>query len=591
MMKQEGEKEMASKLEMSYSAIKQLSLEKKLCDVLIKVDGAEFHAHKIILCGCSNYFTALFTSSYCPPDKHEYSIPDISSEMMELIMEYAYTYRVHITEENVHELLITADYLMVRSLVSECCAFLKAQLCLENCIGIWCFACVHAFEKLKQQAFRFILHNFEEMVRISEEFLELTVEQLGEIIENDELNVKQENVVFETILQWMRHAPQSRNAHMGVLLARVRLALLTYDYFMDHVRNNALVKDNAACKPIISRALQSILRLNVNESLGSEFTRRRLPNAVLLVIGGWSHRGPTNSIEVYDTRAERWVKATCHDENPRMHHGTVYLNGFVYCIGGFDGNSYTNTVRRFDPVTRTWAQVSPMHTRRCYVSVCVLEGRIYALGGFDGNEWLDTVERYEPETNQWSMIAPMHERRSDAGATALNGKVYVCGGFDEDQHLFTAEYYNPQTDQWTVIPPMRHRRRGVGVVSYDGQIYAVGGFDGVIYHRNAEVYNPQTNSWRAIPSMMKSRSHFGIEVVDDLLFVAGGRNGCASISEVECYDKKTDAWCAVKDMKVLRSALSCCVLSGLPNMAEYTAPRDEVPQSSQSMTSFLTLPA
>ncbi|XP_060786504.1 kelch-like protein 10 [Neoarius graeffei] len=267
---------MERKLEISYSAMNQLKLEKKLCDILIKVDGAEFHAHKIILCACSTYFTTLFTNSCYPPDKHEYFIPDISSEMMELIIEYAYTHHANITEENVHELLITADYLAVSSLMNECCMFLKAQLCLENCIGIWCFAHLYLFEKLKQEAFQFILDNFEEMVHVSEEFLELTVEQLSEIIENDKLNVKEENVVFETILQWIRHAPQDRNTHMGVLLPKVCMALLTHGYFMDNVLNNALVKDNAACKPIIIRALNSINRLNMNKSFGSEFIRCRL---------------------------------------------------------------------------------------------------------------------------------------------------------------------------------------------------------------------------------------------------------------------------------------------------------------------------
>ncbi|XP_060761559.1 kelch-like protein 10 [Neoarius graeffei] len=591
MSKQEEKNGVERKLEMSYSTINKMWLEKKFCDVLIKVNGVEFHAHKIILCACSKYFTTLFTNSCYPLDKHEYSVPDISSEIMELIMEYAYTYHVNITKENVHELLIAADYLEVSSLINDCCTFLKAQLCLENCIGIWAFACFHVFEKLKQQAFQFILHNFEEMVLVSEEFLELTVEQLSEIIENDELNVKQENVVFETILKWIRHTPENRNTHMTVLLPKVRLALLTHDYFMNNVKNNALVKDNAACKAIISRARKSISMFKVNKSLGSDFTCRRLPNAVLLAIGGWSNRGPTNAIEAYDPRAERWVKLTCHDESPRTYHGTVYLNAFMYCIGGFNGNIYFNTVRRFDPITRTWAQVSPMHCRRCYVSVCELEGRIYAMGGYDGRVWLNTAERYEPENNQWSMIAPMNETRSDASATALNGKVYICGGFDGNECLFTAEYYSPETDQWTLIPHMRNRRSGVGVVSYDGQVYAVGGFDGAIRLRNAEAYNPQTNSWGDTLPMIKSRSNFGIEVVDDLLFVVGGYNGFQTINKVECYDKKTAAWHAVEDMKVLRSALSCCVLSGLPNMAEYAIPRDEVLRCSPRTSRPFTLPA
>lgn len=192
-------------------------------------------------------------------------------------------------------------------------------------------------------------------MHVFEELLDLTVEQLGEIIENDELNVKQENVVFETILQWVRHAPQNRNAHMGVLLPKVCMELLTHNYFMEHVRSNAFVTHNAAWKPIITRVLKNIYGLNLNESLSSDFTQPRLPNAVLLAIGGWSHDSPNYAIVTYDMQADLWVSVMCPDESPRAYHGMVYLNDFVYCIRGFGGDNYLNSVRRFEPITRTWA--------------------------------------------------------------------------------------------------------------------------------------------------------------------------------------------------------------------------------------------
>ncbi|XP_053534599.1 kelch-like protein 10 [Ictalurus punctatus] len=594
--KQEEEKGMQRKVDgMSCNIINELRLEKKLCDVVIMVDGAEFHVHKNILCSCSPYFMVLFTKGWYPPDKLRYSIPNVSTEIMELVVEYAYIRRVNITEKNVCKLLIAADYLLVSSLVNECCAFLKAQLCPENCINLWRFAHSYFCEKLKQQAFRFILHNFEEMVRLSVDFLDLTVVQLSEIIEKDELNVKQESVVFEAVLQWIKHAPWKRKAHIGVLLPKVRLGLLTHDYLMNNVSNNVLVMDDMTCKPIVTSILMGIDDLNPSLSLSSDLTRLRLPSAVLLAIGGWYQRNRTNAIKAHDTRAARWVCVTCSDESPpSAHHGTVYLNGFVYCIGGIDSEDFLCSVRRFDPITRIWAQVHSMHYCRCDVSVCVLDSRIYAMGGFNGFEHLNTVERYEPENDRWCMIAPMHGRRSSSSATVLNGKVYICGGYDIFGCLFTGEYYSPQTRVWTLITPMMIRRCGLGVVAYGGWVYAVGGNDGVNHLSDVEVYNPQTNVWTPGPAMNNQRSHFSIEVLDDLLFVVGGENSTTIIDEVECYDEQTSEWHAIENMGISCHALSCCVLSGLPNMAEYAAPRDDpyrVPQSSRSTRGYLTPPA
>lgn len=68
-----------------------------------------------------------------------------------------------------------------------------------------------------------------------------------------------------------------------------------------------------------------------------------------------------------------------------------------------------------------------MHSRRCYVSVVALNGFIYAMGGFNGEIRLNTVERYDPTTNQWTLIESMNYVRSDAHACVLNSKIYIVG--------------------------------------------------------------------------------------------------------------------------------------------------------------------
>ncbi|XP_075417933.1 kelch-like protein 10 [Tenrec ecaudatus] len=563
---------------MTCEIFNELRLEGKLCDVVIKVNGFEFNAHKNILCSCSSYFRALFTSGWNNTEKKVYNIPGISPDMMKLIIEYAYTRTVPITPDNVEKLLAAADQFNIMGIVRGCCEFLKSELCLDNCIGICKFTDYYYCPELRQKAYMFILHNFEEMVKVSAEFLELSVTELKDIIEKDELNVKQEDAVFEAILKWISHDPQNRKQHISVLLPKVRLALMHAEYFMNNVKMNDYVKDSEECKPVIINALKAMYDLNMNGPSNSDFTnpltRPRLPYAILFAIGGWSGGSPTNAIEAYDARADRWVNVTCEEESPRAYHGAAYLKGYVYIIGGFDSVDYFNSVKRFDPVRKTWHQVAPMHSRRCYVSVTVLSNFIYAMGGFDGYVRLNTAERYEPETNQWTLIAPMHEQRSDASATTLYGKVYICGGFNGNECLFTAEVYNTESNQWTVIAPMRSRRSGIGVIAYGEHVYAVGGFDGANRLRSAEAYSPVANTWRTIPTMFNPRSNFGIEVVDDLLFVVGGFNGFTTTFNVECYDEKTDEWYDAHDMSIYRSALSCCVVPGLANVGEYAARRD-----------------
>ncbi|KAJ8347362.1 hypothetical protein SKAU_G00287630 [Synaphobranchus kaupii] len=578
---------------LDYAILNKLRLDDKFCDVVICVEGFTMKAHKIVLCASSSYFRALFTGNFNNSQNSVYNIPGVLPEMMKIIIEYAYTHSVVVTKENVERLLPAADQFCVLGIVQACADFLQAQLCTQNCIGIWRFTNIYFCPDLRHTAYRFILQNFEEIGQTSQEFLELTLTELCDIIEKDHLNVKQEDRVFDAVLRWTAHMPTKRKSYLPQLLPKVRMALMNADYFMNNMKTNSLVKDNKDCKPIIISTLRDMCSRRKTNFIGtgcySNLCRPRLPYAVLLAIGGWSGNRPTNVIESYDTQANCWV-TVAQTESPRAYHGTIYLNGFLYCLGGYDAVEFFSAVCKFDPVTRTWHNVAPMHSRRCYVSVAVLHGCIYAMGGFDGYTRLSSAERYEPTTNQWSLISPMNEHRSDASAATLDGKVYICGGFNGENCLCTAEYYSPHTNQWTQITPMKSRHSGLGVVTYREEIYVVGGFDGVSRLRSVEAYNPLADSWRQMPDMIIARSNFGIEVMDDRLFVVGGFNGFSTTFYAEYFDQKTNEWGSIQDMGVFRSALSCCAIPDLPNVVEYAAPRNPgSPTTELSIIKELTL--
>ncbi|XP_040009990.1 kelch-like protein 10 [Xiphias gladius] len=495
--------------------------------------------------------------------------------MMRLIIEFAYTGFVPVTQQNIQDLFVVADRFNVMGIIKVCSNLLDEQLAPKNCIGIWWFTDAYYYPELKHKAFLFTLNHFEEVSATSEEFLRLSAQELANIIENDKLSVKKEKTVFEAIVRWIAYAPEERRKYISRLLSKVRLALISPEYIMESVNPNEVVKASEECRPILLKTMEAMLDARTRRFSNCIFynplARPRLPPAILLAIGGWSDGNPINGIEAYDVRADRWVSVTDDEVVPRAYHGIAFLNGSVYRVGGFDSVEQFGTVHRFDLGTHTWQEVAPMHSSRCYVSITVMDGYIYAMGGYDGHDRLETAERYQPTTNQWTLIASMHEQRSDASCTTLRGKVYICGGFNGNECLPTAECYKPETDQWTLIASMGDRRSGIGVIAYADRVFAVGGFNGTSRLHSAEAYNPDTDSWHNVPSMLIPRSNFGIAVIDDRLFVVGGFNGFSTTQEVECYDIEADQWSDVHDMEISRSALSCCVVYGLNNLAEYAA--------------------
>lgn len=145
--------------------------------------------------------------------------------MTRLIIEYAYTGTVPVTASNAMELLLAADQFNIMGIVEACCDFLAEMLSTDNCLVIWRFSDTCYCSQLQQKAFQFILYNFEKVIS-SKEFLQLSVEELCDIFDHDELNVKTESVVFEAICKWISHTPERRKKHIAILLPKVPVMLL-----------------------------------------------------------------------------------------------------------------------------------------------------------------------------------------------------------------------------------------------------------------------------------------------------------------------------------------------------------------------------
>ncbi|KAL6099679.1 klhl10 [Pungitius sinensis] len=560
----------------SSSVFNDLRLQGSFCDATIKVKDVSFKVHRVILATYSPYFLNVFRCS-SPQDK-VFDTTGLSPDMMQLIIEFAYTGSVSVTEENVRELLLAANHLQVADIVQTCSDFLVEHLCPRSCIGLFQFPKICFSSSLQHKAYRYIIDHFEE-VALCEEFLQLSAHELTAMLDGDDLNVNKESIAYEAVLRWIANGPEERKAHITELLSKVRLGLMSVNYLMSTVIQNELVINSLECMEMVMKTAETMSSImTTSRTSGSHLSilasRPRLPYAVMLAIGGWSGGDPTNSIEAYDIRADYWINVTIAQERPRAYHGAAFLNGSVYCVGGSNRAEQLNIVRRLDLRTHVWHEVAPMFYCRCYVSVTVLDGYIYAMGGYDGYTRLCTAERYRPETNQWSLIAPMQEHRSDASSTTLHDMVYICGGFNGNECLQTCECYRPRTDQWTTISPMSCPRSGIGIIAYADRVYAVGGFDGSRRLSTAESYNPCTNTWLRVKSMITPRSNFGIAMLDNQLFVVGGFNGFTTSCNVEYYDVATDAWAAARNMEIFRSALSCCVACPLPNMDEYVVSRD-----------------
>lgn len=143
-----------------------------------------------------------------------------------------------------------------------------------------------------------------------------------------------------------------------------------------------------------------------------------------------------SSVEVYRSETDSWSEVA--SLNCRLQEcAAAVVNQNLYVIGGVrcqlrNGTSYRcydNGVERWQPDTNTWSTVASMHMCRSNHGVAVLNGKIYALGGYNGESYMKNVEVYCRKSNQWKMATPMLERRSIFTTAVVDGKIYAIGGY------------------------------------------------------------------------------------------------------------------------------------------------------------------
>ncbi|XP_060919332.1 transcription regulator protein BACH2 [Labrus mixtus] len=113
-----------------------LSLEEQrrqgiLCDVTLLVEGREVRAHRAVLAASSRYFLQALLGHNGSAGEAEpiINLPDkVTAKGFAPLLQFAYTAKLVISRENIHEVILCADFLGVHNLEDSCFRFLQAQL-------------------------------------------------------------------------------------------------------------------------------------------------------------------------------------------------------------------------------------------------------------------------------------------------------------------------------------------------------------------------------------------------------------------------------------------------------------------------------
>ncbi|XP_041130746.1 kelch repeat and BTB domain-containing protein 8-like [Polyodon spathula] len=472
--------------------LKSMYEKEQLTDIVVEVDhGKTFSCHRNVLAAISPYFRSMFTSGLTESTQKEVRIVGVEAESMHLVLDYAYTSKVTLSETNVQALFTAASIFQIPPLQDQCAQFMVSRLDPQNCIGVFMFADAYGHQELKDKSQDYIRKKFLCVVK-EQEFLHLTKEQLVSILNSDDLNVEKEEYVYDSIIHWLENDREKKEMHLSEVFAKcIRLPLL----------------EEAFLKKIPPNFAQALAMdwMDKGKSSGTNGCTQRLgmtaSEMVVCFDAAHKHSGKKQTVPCLDTVTGKVFKL-CKPPNDLREVGIlVSSENDIYIAGGYrPSNSEVSIDHRaesdfwmYEHSGNRWLPKSPLLRARIGCKLIHCCAKLYALGGRvyegDGRNALKSVECYDTRDNCWTAVSPMPVAMEFHSAVEYKDHIYVLQG----EYFFC---YDPHKDYWGHLPPMTVPRTQGLAALYKNSIYYIAGI--CRNHQRTftvETYDIEQNAW------------------------------------------------------------------------------------------------
>ncbi|XP_068688942.1 kelch-like protein 12 [Montipora foliosa] len=532
-----------------------LRKEESLCDVTITVKGKKFKAHGGVLAAASPFLLNLLTSNMRESREKliKIQLEEASVAVMEDVLKYIYTGNVLITEERAHDLIATADYLLLPGLKTMAGNFLKDIVTTENCLVNYYFAEKFHCEELKAKSREMINSNFSAVME-TDDFLNLSVKQVKEWVSSDHIIINAEEEVFQGIVRWVSHNKSEREGDFPELLDKVRISSLTHNFVLHELEREELVTEN---DKLGVNFLLDTLKLMLNSCDGQVDQEPRncmeMHLEGIFVCGGgralccfpgenswyrladapfrYQYHSPTqykNKIFMFNKESDSLVNFEVMEYYMpsinswaaiQLRKDVCDLTSCTYAV--LEGALYAkhtscNEVYKYDAECNHWRQVDKLINTQENSCLVTDNKYLYFIGGKRDGNALTTTTRFDPsnENSRWKTLAALNERRYGAFGATMKDKVYIAGGVETSgQAISSCEVYNPNTDEWLVMSSLREPRMFASMICFNGILYVLGGRRGTLqatYNRresrpkrvtNIEEFDVEKNEWTQISTI------------------------------------------------------------------------------------------
>uniref|UniRef100_A0A1B0A1L7 BACK domain-containing protein n=1 Tax=Glossina pallidipes TaxID=7398 RepID=A0A1B0A1L7_GLOPL len=451
--------------------------------------------------------------------------PDEDPTIVAALVEYVYSGVITLTKSNAQSILPVANLFQMEWVKEQSEQFLKSQVSPTNCFEMRRFGDTYSCKELLDYSQSYILQHFDKIIH-AEEFLSLPFEEIKKLIMDENVSVKFEDNAYKAVMKWIKHDLEERKAHLRELMSYVRLPFVRSEFLRRHIITEPLLRSDQECSQVLIETFNYQLT-PVSERISlCQFKTNRNEKFYVLLAGGCTETAQ-NISKMYDVSGNKTFPIQ-NMLDCRYSNSAIFLNGFVYSVGGYgsswetssynDGTRVLNTAERYDTHKKQWNYISPMSTARCNFGICTYNDRIYVVGG----NQVSSVESYDPESNLWTKCASTPATNANGNRVAVVGNsIYSMG---RESWLIRLD---PGEGRWNRLgKASRDLQTEFELVSYDVSLFCIGS--------NCQHFDVRTHKWEPMPSMLSQLSQrAAVMISDDIYVIGANRNERYNIHDSE----------------------------------------------------------
>ncbi|GFO45624.1 kelch-like protein 5 [Plakobranchus ocellatus] len=183
-----------------FESLRKQQNNKEFSDVVVVAGSSEFHCHRVILTSVSGFFRGLLASGMRESLEKKVTLSTLSAEAFSQVLTCIYTGRSVLNDSNIFDIWAAVDLLDIGFMPEQCKAFFKDTISVDNCFR-YCVSVRLLSGENNKEAMDLIVKNFNKLC-CSEQFFQLTFDEMKYIVSSETLSLSCEDDVIETVLRW-----------------------------------------------------------------------------------------------------------------------------------------------------------------------------------------------------------------------------------------------------------------------------------------------------------------------------------------------------------------------------------------------------